>query len=389
MYSDHGRTICSVPIWLLLVSSIVAAPSVAIAQSVPILEPTGVVAPEPREPSGAQLFGFYFDADDGRALLALTAAPDPGRVLAFTRGLAGEWLPDGTLPNPNPMSSDGFGTGVALDGNFALVSSREQGGSFHLFRFTTAGWVQVQRIANPAGPDSGVNPLIRLTNGIAAIGGQGADGSGRVFTYRVQRNRLRPMEVLRASDASVGDNFGMRVALSPTGKTLVVMAGRPENEWTGSVYVFRRHGKRWVEQQKLEIGLPTALFGDGLATTDGLLIVGASGEDGGSGAAYVFRRAHGEWLLQQRVRPGQELPGGASMFAFGNDIAIGSNRVVIGAHFSTPALAFGYRLSEAGLTSEFATQGPTFLAEYVDIEENTVMISSPLEALVYLYELGE
>jgi hypothetical protein len=58
MCSGHVRTIYSAPIWLLFVSSMVSALSVAVAQSVPTIQPTGVLAPEPSEPPpGAQLFG--------------------------------------------------------------------------------------------------------------------------------------------------------------------------------------------------------------------------------------------------------------------------------------------------------------------------------------------
>jgi hypothetical protein len=387
MCDDHVRSILSISASLLVASILVCGASAAVAQSVPEVQPTGVLAPEPREPPGAYLFGFYFDADDGRALLGLSAGPNPGRVLVFTRGENGEWLPDGSIPNPNPTPADGFGTGLALDGNFALVRSSEQDGSYDLFKDRAAGWARVQNVRNPR--ETGFNNQLQFVNGIAAIGALGGPIPGRVYTYRLQGNRLRLMDVVEASDGTVGDNFGYRVALSPTGKTLVAAAARPENEWIGSVYVFRRHGKKWVEQQKLEIGLPIALFGEGLATTDDLLIVGASGEGGGRGAAYLYRREHRQWLLQQRVQPGDELPVGADPFAFGNAIAIGSGRAVIGAHFSTRGLALVYRLSEAGLVPEFSTQGATFLSEYVDIESNTVMISSPAEAVVHLYELND
>ncbi len=74
----------------------------------------------------AQLFGTYFDADDGRAIVALSAGPAAGRVFTYKRGPNGEWLDDGAITNPTPSAYDGFGTGVAVEGRYALVRTERR-----------------------------------------------------------------------------------------------------------------------------------------------------------------------------------------------------------------------------------------------------------------------
>ncbi len=62
----------------------------------------------------------------------------------------------------------------------------------------------------------------------------------------------------------------------------------------------------WLAPQKLETGIPGSLFGDGVATTDLRLVIGASAENGGQGAVYVYRRGLRQaWVLQQRLDPPQ------------------------------------------------------------------------------------
>lgn len=106
---------------------------------------------------------------------------------------------------------------------------------------------------------------------------------------------LEPVQVLAPSDAAqgYGEDFGNSVAIS--GDWLVI--GAPSDDElagdAGAAYVFRRHGARWIEHQKL-YGAP--LFGEtfGVVAIDGdWIVVGAPHANmfgGGIGRGFVFRR---------------------------------------------------------------------------------------------------
>jgi hypothetical protein len=123
---------------------------------------------------------------------------------------------------------------------------------------------------------------------------------------------------IKPSNPSAGDQFGIRLALSRDGNTLVVGAqtedgsaqgvNGPQNDdavEAGAVYVFTRTGTTWTQRAYVkgsnteefdEFGSTFALTPDGRT-----LVVGARGEDSGSagnpadnsvdesGAAYVFQ----------------------------------------------------------------------------------------------------
>src|SRR5262249_54131896 len=153
---------------------------------------------------------------------------------------------------------------------------------------------------------------------------------------------------------------------SPSTETLAVSAGNDATGWTGSVYLFERHGQRYRETQKLETGVPGGVFGEGVEVKGRMLVVGASSEDGGRGAAYVYHNVNGDWILQERLTP-PDVPG-LDVFAFGNAIAIGGGHAAIAAHFS--GVVFSYHECGTGLCPEFASAPTGFAGQEVAIENH-------------------
>jgi hypothetical protein len=112
--------------------------------------------------------------------------------------------------------------------------------------------------------------------------------------------------VISPTDASDGDSFGGAVALSADGKTLAVGALYDDvsgNADQGSVTVYGRSGKSWVEEKVLvaENGSAEDWFGYSVAvSTDGnTLAIGAVYADVNGnkdeGAVSVFARSGGAW----------------------------------------------------------------------------------------------
>lgn len=195
----------------------------------------------------------------------------------------------------------------------------------------------------------------------------------------------KEIAVLRAPDTTYGDQFGFSLDLD--GRRLVVGARYDDTATTnaGAAYVFKRSGKDWNFEARLEASIPEAEarlgtavaikgrdvvvgapgqdtfhdnagmvfgyrrqgatwkqvaplaafdpmpndgFGCSLDLSDDLVVVGASGHDSNTGAGYVFRRNGGqEWIAQRRVGPVDQ----HSWYNFGLSVATHEDRVVIGA----------------------------------------------------------
>jgi hypothetical protein len=354
------------------------------AQSLPVLSPSGSIDP-PGSPSPGAFPGFIIDVNDGVALAGIwseTLTSTPGEVFAYARDPSGVWQPDGSLTNPAPDPDDGFGGTLAIEGNIAVVKASNPG--YHVFRRTRSGWTLVQDIQpNPGEELSGVEFRGRV---VAISSGSLSGGPGGVYIYRVQGHQLRYVTTLRASDASNNDGFGHRVTLSRDGHTLVASAVNGADNFTGSVYVFKRRGSKWIQTQKLRPPTEGVLFGDGTAIEGDTLIVGATFENSGHGAAYVFHRIDGRWQLVQHILPPEDPA--LNVFAFGNSIAIGPSHVGFGAHFSSPGTAFVFESTPSGLSPVAVITGTTFFGEQLFFDDATLLVNSPAEWLVWLYEVA-
>jgi FG-GAP repeat len=121
-------------------------------------------------------------------------------------------------------------------------------------------------------------------------------------------------------------NFGVRLALSDDGTTLLV-GGNQDAGGVGAGWVFVRSGSTWTrqspkltatdEQGSANFGIRVALAGDGRTA-----LIGGWSDDGGVGAAWVFTRSGSTWTQQrQKLRANDEQGPGA----FGGGLALSAN----------------------------------------------------------------
>jgi hypothetical protein len=131
---------------------------------------------------------------------------------------------------------------------------------------------------------------------------------------------------LIASDALVGDSFGVTVALS--GATALVGASG-KSGGTGAAYVYGRSGTVWTEQAKLTAsdGVAGDQFGISVALDGDTALVGASYKALDTGAAYIFVRSGTVWT-QQAVLTASD---GVAYDSFGSSVALSGNTTLVGA----------------------------------------------------------
>ena len=148
---------------------------------------------------------------------------------------------------------------------------------------------------------------------------------------------------LEAPDPQLGAEFGRAVAIK---ENVIVVGARfassGEVPRAGAAYVFRKIGWKWVFEQKITSSdsSPEDNFGRAVALDDDLLVVTARKEDVASpdvGAAYVFHRKGRTWKQEAKLTAGDPNP----TALFGQSAAVQGNLIVIGARDADTPVANG------------------------------------------------
>jgi hypothetical protein len=281
-------------------------------------------------------FGVTVAVDGDTALVGMpeSTLSDPGSVPVFTRDSAGVWhRTDTLLPNPAPGAR--FGKRVALDGDIAVINSDP---TLFIFRRVQGVWTETTRLglsdANPHGLE-----FTHYARGYMVV--RTEDGF-HVYEVSPVGTVVGRTPITPAAPAS---GSGVAYPIAFDGRTLV-LGLYTEDDSRGVAYVYRRHGKRWLLEQKLIAinGESHDFFGIAAAIRGKHILIGAPGmdvegefaggpptQDGHSagGAVVVFTRANGVWSERGRIRPSPD-----ELFeydGFGQQIVMRGGRTVIAA----------------------------------------------------------
>ncbi|MEN8215770.1 MAG: Calx-beta domain-containing protein [Pseudomonadota bacterium] len=170
---------------------------------------------------------------------------------------------------------------------------------------------------------------VALDGKYALVGTPWDDDKGSVYVFKRKGSSWSEQAKLTASDGADGDWFGGAVALD--GKYALV--GAPwDDDNKGSVYVFKRKGKRWIEQIKLTVsdGAKGDRFGTSVALDGDTALVGAYWDDDNgynSGSAYVFVGSGKRWNEQDKLIASD----GAAGDRFGTSVALDGDTALVGA----------------------------------------------------------
>ena len=213
----------------------------------------------------------------------------------------------------------GFGMTVDIDGNTAAVGASG-------FRFSdfplpvvcvytreAANWTKEQCLSEEdEAPNSDDGYGVIAVSGNTLVVGAAFDVTngvigGAVYVYVRDGHTWSLQQKLFASDRANFDQFG--IAVDIVGDTIVVGAHGDNDEGfqTGAVYVFRRNGTTWTEEQKLKASdaAPDSAFGSSVALSEQTIAIGAPGESSGalsSGAVYVFVNDGTSWQQQGKIK---------------------------------------------------------------------------------------
>ena len=304
-----------------------------------------------------------------------------GAAYVFGRAQNGSWQQEAYLKASNAGPGDQFGFAVALsdDGATLAVSanledsaatgingdqhdnSMENSGAVYIFRRGAEGWRQEAYVkaSNTGEPEDGDNfgyvLSLSADGNTLAVGATGEDsagvgvngypsdnsarGAGAVYVFVREDGNWSQQAYLKASNTDATDLFGISLAISDDGNTLVVSAldedgsssgvDGPDDDGSrgsGAVYVFTRQGAQWQQQSYLKASNAAgndafsmvALSGDG--NTIGVAAFDEDSSDTGvdadqaddsfedSGAVYIFSRNDSSWAQTAYIKSSNTSP---------------------------------------------------------------------------------
>ncbi|MCB9265295.1 MAG: T9SS type A sorting domain-containing protein [Lewinellaceae bacterium] len=261
-----------------------------------------------------------------------------------------------------------FGYSVSVSGDYALIGAPHDNpggvgsGSAYIFKREGTAWIQQAKLVPSDGAEEdGFGFGVSVSGDYALIGAARDDdnglesGSAYIFkregTVWIQQAKLAPI------DGAEGDEFGWSVSVS--GDYAVIGAAEHDDSGpnSGAAYVFKREGETWVLQAKLvgDDGNADDQFGCSVAVVGDYTVIGArhkedASTDGEIGAAYVFKREGETWVQQAKLVPDDWEEG----FQFGFKVSIFEDYAIIGApgFFGMNSAAYIFKREAAGWTQQ-------------------------------------
>lgn len=207
-------------------------------------------------------------------------------------------------------ASDFFGSSVAIDGEFAVVSAYEKddvaphSGAVYVFMHDGSSWIETTKLFSPdISQNSHFGESVSISDKDVVVGATGIDKQHTGFAQIFRRDNATEawFEVTNffTPDIGEGDNFGS--SLTIRGDYLITGDENcPVGIASGIAYIFERQNGVWnlVERLNASDAKEGDQFGWKVSIDGDFAIIGAPGNDesgAGSGATYIFQRQNGSW----------------------------------------------------------------------------------------------
>jgi len=245
-------------------------------------------------------------------------------------------------------ADDQFGNYISVDGTLAVVGANRadcqaggECGAVYVFQRGLNGWVEDQMLsASDAGAGDQFGRRVSISGELVVVGAgmadcnDGADCGAAYVFRRAAAGTWVEQQILAASDGAAGDNYGY--AVHSDGDRILIGAENADcvgGVDCGRVYAYHHNGSSWVEDQKLTASDedPDQTFGRSVFVSGNRAVVGAPRVDCGAGiecgAVYFFEHDGSSWSERDRVAPADL---GASD-RFGWSVVIDGNTAMVGA----------------------------------------------------------
>jgi len=229
---------------------------------------------------------------------AIVGAPghsnERGAVYVFTLQGA-TWVEQAKLTAIDGEPLDWFGATASIEGDQALVGAwghDHYAGEAYVFVRNGTSWSQEAKLtADEQVPYDAFGSGVAIEGNTAVVGQactQGNSGCvGAVYIFIRTNSGWTKQAVLKATDVAPFDHFGKSLSLS--GDTLLVGAYGKQH-WLGAAYIFSRDNGAWSEQTKLtaEDGVEGDEFGQAVGISGDKIVCTADWQADKTGAAYAY-----------------------------------------------------------------------------------------------------
>ncbi len=280
------------------------------------------------------IYGDYVfvgaDADDN------SNGVNAGSVYVFKRTGA-SWIEEARLKASDGTDNDYFGRSVSIDEDYAIIGAyydNNIAGSAYVFKLTGENWMEEDKLTASDGEASDYFGITHSIEGdYAVIGAYRDDNSngvdaGSVYVFKRTGTSWMEQGKLIASDGEAGDRFGIEVSMD--GGYAIIGAYYDDTN-TGSAYMFKRTGEDWTEEDKLTAsdGGIDNFFGRSVSIDGDYTIIGAWGDNSFAGSMYVFKRTGTSWVEQDKLIASD----GESGDRFAYQVSIDGDYAIAGAYY--------------------------------------------------------
>jgi len=277
---------------------------------------------------------------------------------------------------------DNFGYCVDIDGDYAIVSSfadNVYAGSAYIFNYDGLDWNEQQKITASDAESNDCFGRVSIDEDYAVVGAYGDNlNSGSAYVFKRSGTSWTEQQKLTASDSAADDYFGISTDIDVD---YAVVGAYYKNNQQGAVYVFKRSGSSWSQQQKLTAsdGNLGDHFGICVSIDGDYILIGAEGDDNEKGAAYIFKLSGSSWTQEAKLVALDSADGDR----FGINVCIDEDYALVGSFFddSEKGSAYVFKRSgtiwnqEAKLTASDGMSGDKF-GTSVSIDEDYCIVSA-------------
>jgi hypothetical protein len=280
-----------------------------------------------------------------------TVCRTDGKSFLFTPFLTSELF---TFSDPSLSTGDRFGQSIAANQHLVAIGAPgdddngANSGAVYLFsvpRLNSAGTAyvstQIKKILGQSGQNtSSFGQSVAIGSNRIVVGEFLRSGGGAAYIYDLAGNFIK--QLIPTNTLATSANFGISVAIA-CGK--IVIGARNDNgtvSSSGAAYIFDLDGN-FLRKIEAPIQASNDQFGQSVAIGSGRIVVGAPGKDGANinvGTAYLYD-IHGNFITEITDRGNVPTSTGA---AFGFSVAAGFQRIVVGA----PENSVDYSLFNVG-----------------------------------------
>jgi hypothetical protein len=232
---------------------------------------------------------------------------------------------DGAADDQFSYKSVAIGNGRIVVGAYQDDDNGSTSGSAYIFDLDGTQLAKITASDNAAGDSFGIS--VAIGNGKIVVGAYQDDdngsSSGSAYIFDLAGTQLAK---ITASDGAANDYFGYSVAIGNGRIVVGAYADDDAGSSSGSAYIFDLDGTQLAKITASDAAA-NDYFGNSVAIGNGRIVVGAKQDDDNgetSGSAYIFD-LDGTQLAKITASDG------AAYDQFGNSVAVGNGRIVVGA----------------------------------------------------------